>query len=86
MVVVCAGFALFEARGGRTPGKRLLHLRVLQLDGTPCTGLAAGLRNAFRVLDSFPGFYLLAVVSIAGSKRRQRLGDQAGGTSVFKDA
>jgi uncharacterized RDD family membrane protein YckC len=85
MVVVCIGFALFEGRGGRTPGKRLLHLRVLHLDGTPCTRLGAGLRNTFRVLDAFPGFYLLAMVSIAGSKRRQRLGDQAAGTSVFRD-
>jgi uncharacterized RDD family membrane protein YckC len=42
-------------------------------------------RNAFRVIDGFPGIYLVAVTSIAGSRRRQRIGDQAAGTSVFRD-
>ena len=42
-------------------------------------------RHAFRVIDGFPGIYLIALTSVAGSKRRQRLGDQAAGTSVFVD-
>src|SRR3954452_16991372 len=47
MLVAIAAFALQEAHDGRTLGKRLLGLRVLQLDGRPCTGLAAVLRNGF---------------------------------------
>jgi uncharacterized RDD family membrane protein YckC len=85
-LLVIALFAWLEARFGRTPGKALLHLRVLQLDGSPATPLAAVVRNAFRVIDGFPGIYLIAVTSIAGSRRRQRIGDQAAGTSVFRDA
>ena len=84
LVLAASYFALLEARDGRSLGKRALGLRVLQLDGRPCTALGAVLRNAFRVIDGF-AFYLVAVVAIAGSRRRQRLGDQAAGTSVFLD-
>ncbi|MEO9175666.1 MAG: phosphoenolpyruvate carboxykinase (GTP) [Gaiellales bacterium] len=85
VLLVIAAFAWAEARNGRTPGKAVMGIRVLQLDGTPCTSLAAIVRNAFRVIDGFPGIYLIALTSVAGSKRRQRLGDQAAGTSVFDD-
>jgi phosphoenolpyruvate carboxykinase (GTP) len=85
VALVIAAFAAMEANGGRTPGKALMHIRVLQLDGTPCTRLAAIVRNVFRVIDGFPGIYLIAVASIGGSKRKQRLGDQAAGTSVYDD-
>jgi phosphoenolpyruvate carboxykinase (GTP) len=85
VLLVIAAFAYLEARNGRTPGKAVMGIRVLQLDGTPCTTLAAVVRNAFRVIDGFPGIYLIALTSVAGSKRRQRLGDQAAGTSVFDD-
>src|SRR3954447_18082262 len=84
LVLACGYFAVLEARDGRSLGKRLLGLRVLHLDGTPSTTLGAVLRNAFRVIDAFPGIYLIAVVSVAGSRRRQRLGDQAAGTSVYR--
>jgi phosphoenolpyruvate carboxykinase (GTP) len=85
VLLVLAAFAYLEAHGGRTPGKAIVGIRVLLLDGRPCTALAASVRNAFRVIDGFPGVYLIALVSLAGSKRRQRLGDQAAGTSVFLD-
>jgi uncharacterized RDD family membrane protein YckC len=85
VLLVIAAFAALEARDGQTPGKAIMHIRVLQLDGARCTTLAAIVRNAFRVIDGFPGIYLIALTSVAGSKRRQRLGDQAAGTSVFDD-
>ncbi len=85
MLLACGYFAVLEARDGRSLGKRLLGLRVLQLDGTPCTTLGAVLRNVFRLIDAFPGFYAVALVSLAGSRRKQRIGDQAAGTSVFLD-
>ena len=85
MLIAIALLAFAEARYGRTPGKALVGIRVLLLDGSPTTTLAAIVRNAFRVIDGFPGIYLIALTSVAGSKRRQRLGDQAAGTSVFVD-
>lgn len=75
---------LFEARGGQTPGKRLTGLEVRYLDGTPCDARAAIIRNAFRFLDWFPCIYLIGGFAIAGNRRRQRLGDQAAGTSVYR--
>ncbi len=84
--LVIAGFTAFEARGGQTPGKRLLGLRVLHLDGSPCTLIGSLIRNVFRLVDAFPGFYLIALGAAGGNRRRQRLGDQAAGTSVYRDA
>jgi uncharacterized RDD family membrane protein YckC len=84
LVLAGAYFAVLESHDGRSLGKRALGLRVLHLDGRPCTRLGAVLRNAFRAIDGF-AFYLVAVVAIAGSRRRQRLGDQVAGTSVFVD-
>ena len=85
VLLVIAAFAYLEARFGRTLGKAIVGIRVLQLDGSPCTTLGSVVRNGFRVIDGFPGIYLIALSSLAGSKRRQRLGDQAAGTSVFVD-
>ena len=54
------------------------------LDGTPCDRRAAVIRTLFRFIDAFPGIYLLGGLAIVGTKRRQRLGDQAAGTSVYR--
>jgi uncharacterized RDD family membrane protein YckC len=84
MLVVVAAFSALESHGGQTPGKRVAGLEVRYLDGTPCDLRAAIIRNLFRFLDWFPGIYLIGGFAIAGNKRRQRLGDQAAGTSVYR--
>jgi uncharacterized RDD family membrane protein YckC len=86
VLIVVIVFSALEARGGQTPGKRLLGLEVRYVDGTPCDGRAAIVRNAFRFLDWFPGVYLIGGFAIASTRRRQRLGDQAAGTSVYRRA
>jgi uncharacterized RDD family membrane protein YckC len=86
VLLVVIAFSALEARGGQTPGKRLLGLEVRYLDGAPCDGRAAVIRNAFRFLDWFPGVYMIGGFAIAGNRRRQRLGDQAAGTSVYRRA
>ena len=86
LLIVVIVFGLLEARGGRTPGKALLGLEVRYLDGAPCDGRAAIIRNAFRFLDWFPGVYMIGGFAIASTRRRQRLGDQAAGTSVYRRA
>jgi uncharacterized RDD family membrane protein YckC len=86
VLLVVVAFSALEARGGQTPGKRLLGLEVRYLDGAPCDGRAAIIRNAFRFLDWFPGIYMIGGFAIAGNRRRQRLGDQAAGTSVYRRA
>ncbi len=86
MLLVVVAFSALEARGGQTPGKRLTGLEVAYLDGTRCDLRAAIIRNSFRFLDWFPGIYLIGGLAIASTRRRQRLGDQAAGTSVYRRA
>src|SRR5690242_4162323 len=59
-------FLLFEALShGRTPGKRLMGIRVVMDTGHPITFAAAAVRNLVRVVDAIPfalvglGFMLL---------------------------
>jgi uncharacterized RDD family membrane protein YckC len=84
LILLVAGFTWLESHGGQTPGKRLLGLQVRYLDGSPCDLRAALVRTAFRFVDAFPGIYLIGGFAIAGTKRRQRIGDQAAGTSVYR--
>jgi uncharacterized RDD family membrane protein YckC len=81
-----ASFSALEANGGQTPGKRLMGLEVRHLDGAPCDLRSAIIRNVFRFLDWFPGVYVIGGFAIVSNKRRQRLGDQAAGTSVYRRA
>jgi uncharacterized RDD family membrane protein YckC len=77
-------FFLQESRTGSTPGKRRYGLTVVTLDGErPGTG-ALAVRNALRLVDSFPVFYASGLLSLmrTGRKRRQRIGDVVAGTTV----
>ncbi len=77
---------LFEVlASGRTPGKRLSHLRVLRADGSPVDLQASAIRNLMRVLDGPPLLYLPTLVSIAITSRNQRPGDLAGATIVIRE-
>jgi len=77
---------LFEVLGGgRTPGKRLVHLRVLRDDGTPVDLPASAVRNLLRVVDIVL-LFVPALLSILFTKRNQRIGDIAAGTLVVRDA
>lgn len=84
---------LFEAMwNGQTPGKKLIGLRVVTLDGRPINALQAILRNILRSVDSLPTFplvggipatcYLVGLGSCLMTVRYQRLGDLACGTIV----
>ena len=75
---------LFETFwNGQTPGKRLMQIRVLAVDGQPINGLQAVLRNVLRAVDMQPWmFYQLGLVTAMMNDRFQRLGDLACGTMV----
>ena len=80
-------FVLFEVLGGgRSPGKRVMGLRVVRLDGSAVGFRTSLLRNLLRIVDSFPPpTYLVGLVLIFIAKRHQRLGDLAAGTIVIRD-
>lgn len=83
---------------GQTPGKKMLGLRTLCENGQPIDVQQAVLRNLIRLLDALPmlplpqfflmlmpllcGSHLAGLVSMAMTKRHQRLGDLACGTIV----
>ena len=75
---------LFETFwNGQTPGKRLMQIRVLSIDGQPINGLQAVLRNVLRAVDQQPvALCLLGLLAAMLNDRFQRLGDLACGTMV----
>jgi uncharacterized RDD family membrane protein YckC len=46
--------------------------------------MKAFLRNLLRVIDGLPFLYLLGLLLVVLSKRKQRLGDMAAGTIIVK--
>ncbi len=68
---------------GQTFGKKAMKLRVIKVEGSGVTIGDCIMRWLFQPLDYFFG-YCVAVVSITISKKAQRLGDIAAGTTVIK--
>jgi uncharacterized RDD family membrane protein YckC len=90
------GYATFFEMlwGGRTPGKRLLGLRVIRDGGYPINLTSSAIRNVLRFLDfgivplSPPLilYGLPGLISIFLSPQYKRLGDFAAGTLVIVEA
>jgi uncharacterized RDD family membrane protein YckC len=79
-------FAIFEAVwNGQTPGKRLIHLRVIEDTGRPITTYASVARNLLRIVDSLPGVYAVGIISALVSPQNKRLGDYVAGTVVVHE-
>ena len=81
-------FTLFEAFwNGRTPGKRVARIRVIQRSGRPIGLFESMARNFIRYIDMLPIVvpYALGTIVIFVSRDHQRLGDLAAGTLVVRD-
>ncbi len=79
-------FTFFEGlRGGQTPGKRQMGIRVVRDTGHAVTFGAAAARNLLRVADFMPPPYLIGAVLVALHPRGKRLGDLVAGTVVVRD-
>src|SRR5213076_3552008 len=80
-------FLLFEAlNGGRTPGKRLMGIRVVMDTGHPLTFTAAAVRNLVRIVDMQPVLtYLVGLGFVLFHPQNKRLGDIVAGTVVVRD-
>ena len=76
-------FILFEwLWNGQTPGKRMLHVRVIRQGGYSLRFFDTLLRNLLRVVDFLPLFYGVGLVSLLLTRDSQRLGDLVAGTLV----
>jgi uncharacterized RDD family membrane protein YckC len=70
---------------GQTPGKRLLHLRVIKVDGSPVSGTDVLLRNLSRPVDTLGPMGLIGLLMIFVGARAQRLGDFMARTLVIHE-
>ncbi len=85
LVVELGYFTFFElATGGRSPGKRVMGLRVMRDGGLPLTLRESLVRNLLRCVDMLPSNYVLGLVSMVMSSEGKRLGDIAAGTVVVR--
>jgi len=79
-------FNLFEWMwNGQTPGKRLLNLRVIKVDGSPVSGIDVLLRNLSRPIDTLGPMGLIGLLMIFVSRKAQRLGDLMARTLVIHE-
>ncbi|OGW26614.1 MAG: transporter [Nitrospirae bacterium GWC2_42_7] len=70
---------------GQTIGKKLLKLRVMDVQGLRLHFSQIMIRNLLRFVDSLPIFYFVGGVACLMSSRSQRLGDIAANTIVVRN-
>jgi uncharacterized RDD family membrane protein YckC len=84
--IVSIGYGiLFEwSWRGQTIGKRLLRLRVLDVEGMRLQFNQIVVRNLLRFVDALPAFYFVGGVTCWLNSKCQRLGDIAANTVVVR--
>jgi uncharacterized RDD family membrane protein YckC len=76
----------FEVRHqGRSPGKRICGLRVVDSRGLPITFQQSFVRNIVRVVDSAPLFYGAGALVSLLDRHARRLGDIVADTLVIEE-
>jgi uncharacterized RDD family membrane protein YckC len=82
VVSIGYGIALEWYWGGQTLGKRLLRLRVNDVNGMQLQFSQIVIRNLLRFVDSLPALYLVGGLACLINRRAQRLGDIVANTIV----
>jgi hypothetical protein len=70
---------------GRTPGKRLAHVRVVKESGRAMTAYDAIARNVLRAIVFLPVMYGVGVLVMMLNRQSRRIGDYVAGTIVVHD-
>ncbi|BAM46720.1 RDD family protein [Amphibacillus xylanus] len=79
-------FILFEFFWrGKTPGKKIIGIRVIKDNGHRLTLLSSIIRNLMRIIDNLPTSYLTGILLILFHSENKRLGDLTAGTIVVHD-
>ena len=73
------------AMRGRTPGKRMAGLMLVDRGGGTAGTTALLIRNLFRLVDCMPALYVVGLVSCFFTAQRVRIGDMAAGTLLVLD-
>lgn len=82
VITIIVYFTFFEALFGATPGKGLLRLHVVNLDGGRPSIRALLTRNVFRLVDALPLLYIVGGLVAQSTMHEQRVGDIIAGTTV----
>lgn len=77
-------YTYFEGTSGQTIGKKVSKIKVVKEDGSRCDLGSALIRNILRIIDHLPFLYLLGIILIAATEKKQRLGDMLAKTIVVK--
>ena len=75
-------FELFN--DGRSPGKMIMGLKVMRVDGRSVTPYDYLMRWMFRWIDIYMSFGSLAAITVGATPRGQRVGDMLADTSVIR--
>jgi uncharacterized RDD family membrane protein YckC len=85
LLVTAGWYVVSEAVWGRTPGKWVVGIRVVDEDGDEVSAVAAVVRNVTKIVGGASLLLILAgVVFIADSPNSQRLGDRWADTLVVR--
>lgn len=84
-LLLCGYHILFETLwNGQTPGKRMLGLRMMQVNGRPIGFTASAIRNLLRIIDFLPSGYAIGFITMFFDRRARRLGDIAAGCMAVR--
>lgn len=82
-LVLILYYVIPEGLWGQTPGKAVFGVIVVGTDGSSIGLPKAFARNILRIIDGI-GNYVVGLVAILLTRRKQRVGDLAAGTVVVK--
>jgi uncharacterized RDD family membrane protein YckC len=82
--VIFYSFMMEALFAGQTPGKMILGMRVLNLNGDNATLSELFMRWMFRMVDIVFSFGMLGVIVALSNEKTQRLGDVLANTVVIK--
>ena len=85
--VISIGYGIFFewTWRGQTIGKKLLRLRVVDVEGMRLQFNQIVVRNLLRFVDALPAFYFVGGLTCWLNSRCQRLGDLAANTVVIRN-
>ncbi len=84
LVIIILYYVLLEGSWGRTAGKWLLGMQIVNPDGSPISLRQSVIRNLGRMIDGLPVLNIVGIVSILRSPQNQRVGDKLAGTMVVR--
>ncbi len=86
LLVFLLYFVVLEGMLGATAGKMVAKIKVVREDGSACGIGPAAIRNILRIVDALPFLYIIGIILISRSDKKQRLGDSVAKTVVVKSS